>query len=92
MKPIYKDNIKVLYTDTDSLLYEIKTKYFYKDCTDYNILDYLDTSNYSDNKLKKCNLKSVNKMVVGKFKDEAVGDIINDFFASSSKIVFIKIK
>ena len=33
IKTKYEDNAKVLFTETDSLAYEIKTKDFYKDIT-----------------------------------------------------------
>ena len=31
MKPKYGDNLQLCYTDTDSLVYDIKTDNFYKD-------------------------------------------------------------
>lgn len=54
-------------TDTDSLVYHIKTKDVYKDMESIN--DMLDTSDYpKDHPLYSC----ANKKVIGKFKDECV--------------------
>ena len=44
IKPKYSNNASLLFTDTDSLCYEIKTKDFYKDISD-NVTEWFDTSN-----------------------------------------------
>ena len=48
IKTKYGDKAKLLFTDTDSLAYEIKTKYFYEDITLY-IEKRFDTSDYPSN-------------------------------------------
>ena len=48
IKTKYGDNAKLLFTDTDSLAYEIKTNDFYKDI-DPNIEKRFDTSDYPTN-------------------------------------------
>ena len=44
----YEDNAKLLFTDTDSLAYEIKTKDFYKDINT-DIEERFDTCDYPTN-------------------------------------------
>ena len=45
IKPKYRNNANLLFTDTDSLCYEIKTKDFYKDISG-DVERWFDTSNY----------------------------------------------
>ena len=56
------------FTDTDSLIYEIKTEEVYKDFS--NDKEMLDFSDYSTKSKYYDNSK---KLVVGKMKDEIVG-------------------
>ena len=50
MKKKYENNnLKLLYMDTDSLIYEIKTYNFFNDLKNH-LLPYIDTSNYSKNR------------------------------------------
>ena len=81
MKRMYNDNIKLLFTDTDSLCYEIKTNDLYEDLL--KIKDKLDTSDFpKDNKL----FSNDNKKVIGKFKDECNGRIITQFVGLRPKL------
>lgn len=85
MKKKYNEqNLSLLYTDTDSLIYEIVTDDYYHDIRD-DLDQFYDTSDYSDEKLKKFNLKSVNKKVLGKFKDEMGGKLILEFIGLRAK-------
>ena len=61
-----------LFTDTDSLVYEIKTKDFYKD-TNPDIEKRFDTSEYPANHPSEIKT-GVNSKVLGMFKDEAGGN------------------
>ena len=45
IKPKYGDKAKLLFSDTDSLMYEIKTEDFYKDISG-DVKDRFDTSDY----------------------------------------------
>lgn len=67
MKMYTPETCRLLMTDTDSLVYHIKTDDVYKDFV--SIKDLLDTSDYP----KEHPLYSAgNKKVIGKFKDECV--------------------
>ena len=68
IKPMYGENAELLFTDTDSLMYEIKTKDFYKDISS-DVERMFDTSNYP--KEHPSGIKTgVNKKVIGKMKDK----------------------
>ena len=71
IKTKYGDNAKLLFTDTDSLAYEIKTKDFYKDINS-DIKERLATSNYPTNHPSEIKT-GLNSKVLGMFKDEACG-------------------
>jgi hypothetical protein len=76
----YKD-VKLLFTDTDSLCYHIKTEDIYKDIesnkNDYDLSDYpKDHFLYDD----------TNKKVIGKFKDECSSIPISEFVGLRSKL------
>jgi hypothetical protein len=76
----FKD-AKLLFTDTDSLMYDIKTEDFFEDIA--GDLDLFDTSNYP-REHKYYSVK--NKKVIGKFKDEAGSKIIEEFVGLRSKL------
>lgn len=81
MKAKYGDNLTLLFTDTDSLCYHIKTDDIYEDMKDMK--DLLDTSEYpKDHPLYDVK----NKKVIGKFKDETNGDAIKEFVGLKSKM------
>ena len=71
IKTKYGDKATLLFTDTDSLAYEIKTKYFYKDINP-DIEKRFDTSDYPTN--HSSGIKTgLNCKVLEMFKDEAGG-------------------
>ncbi|XP_065196465.1 uncharacterized protein LOC135827957 [Sycon ciliatum] len=79
--PRYGQNVRLLYTDTDSLIVHIQTDDLYTDMSN-NITAY-DTSNYSPSHHL---YSTVNKKVVGKFKDELGGKPIKEFIGLRSKM------
>ena len=86
MKERYQENIKLLMTDTDSLVYEVKTDDIYEDIN--SMSDYFDMSEYPKES-KYYNTK--NKKVIGKFKDEVSSDYISEFIGVRSKTyAFVK--
>ncbi|WAQ93545.1 hypothetical protein MAR_006016 [Mya arenaria] len=75
---------KLLFTDTDSLAYEIKTEDFYADINE-NVEQMFDTSNFPAD--HPSGIKSgVNKKVVGMFKDECGGKIMHEFVGLRAKL------
>jgi len=87
MKKEYNNKVNFLYMDTDSLIMEIKTKDFYDDTK--SMINEFDTSNYSKNKIY--NIALVNKKVLGKFKDELNGKIMEEFVGLRSKVYAYKL-
>ena len=81
IKAKYGDRAKLLFTDTDSLCYHIQTDDVYEDL--YNHKDMFDNSDYS--KSSKFYFDE-NKKVIGKFKDEAAGNLITSFVGLKSKM------
>ena len=85
IKPKYaKGHAKLLFTDTDSLMYEIETDDFYKDIL-LDVHDLFDTSNYPPNHPSGIPT-GVNKKVIGMFKDEAGGKQITEFVGLRAKL------
>ena len=76
-----KFDAKLLFTDTDSLVYEIKTEDVYDDF--YKDKNMFDLSNYP---LHSKFFDPVNKNVIGKMKNEFKGRIISEFVGLSSKM------
>ena len=83
VKNKYGNNSMLVFTGTDSLIYEIKTKDVYEDFSkDKEILDfsnYLAKSNYYNDS---------NKLVLVKKKDETAGVAIEKFVGLKPKDVF----
>ena len=84
IKPKYGNDAKLLFTDTDSLFYEIQTEDFYKDISG-DVKDRFDTSDYPENHPSGIPT-GINKKVLGMFKDEAAGKIIKEFVGLRSKL------
>ena len=76
--------MKVLYTDTDSLAYEINTKDFFADIAE-DVETMFDTS-YFPKDHPSCNPVGKNKKVIGMMKDECGGKIMKEFVALRSKL------
>ena len=83
IKPKYGEKVKLLFTDTDSLMCEIETEDFYKDISP-DVQCKFDTSNYSPNHPSGIET-GVNKKVIGMFKDEAGGEVITKFVGLRAK-------
>ena len=84
IKPKYGDKAKLLFTDTDSLAYEVETDDFYKDISP-DVRDRFDTSNYPEDHPSGIEV-GVNKKVGGMFKDEAGGQQIIEFVGLRAKL------
>ena len=78
-------NAELLFTDTDSLTYEIKLENVYEEF--YKWKDLFDFSNYlKDSKF----FDNANKKVISKMKDEYGGVLIDEFVGLKSKMCSIK--
>ena len=88
IKQKYGDKAKLLFTDTDSLMYAIQTEDFYKDISD-DVKDWFDTSDYPSNHPSGIP-SGFNKKVLGMFKDEVVGKVIDEFVGLRAKLYSIK--
>ena len=83
VKRMYGDRAKLLFTDTDSLMYEIQTEDFYHDINP-DVHDKFDRSNYPQDHPSGIET-GVNKKVIGMFKDEARGKQIVEFVGMVGK-------
>ena len=70
-----ENNLKLLHMDTDSLVYDIKTKDFYKDIAE-GVETRFDTSGYEPDRPLPI---GKNKKVIGLMKDELGGKIMKEF-------------
>lgn len=86
MRKLVGDNCKVLYTHTDSLIYEITKKNIYKTMRKYT--DEFDTSKYQENNQFKIRRK--NKMEIGLMKDVCEGIVIEEFVGLKGNTYSIK--
>ena len=85
--PKYGKNQKLLFTDTDSLCYEIETEDFYEDISN-DVEGYFDTSNIP--KDHPSGIQGKNNKVPGMMKDEAGGIIIEEFVGLRAKLYSYK--
>ena len=80
----YGNTSRILFTNTDRLMYEIETEYVYKDFSSdkeiFHFSNYLTKSKYYDNS---------NKLVVCKIKDETAGVVFEEFVRLKPKIIRI---
>ena len=90
IKPKYGNQAKLLFTDTDSFLYEIQTEDFYKDISG-DVRDRFDTSDYPKNHPSVI-VTGINKKVLGMFKDEAAGKNIIEFVGLRAKLYSYKME
>jgi len=87
IKKKYGDKAKLLFTDTDSLCYEIESEDFYKDII--SDIDLFDTSNFPKDHFL---FSEENKKVIGKMKmEEAEIGIIREFVGLRPKMYSLDI-
>ena len=88
IKTKYGNKAKLLFTDTDSLAYEIKTTDFYKDINP-DIDKRFDTTDYPTN--HPSGIKTgLNSKVLGMFKDKTGGKQIVEFVGLRAKLYSYK--
>lgn len=86
LKNKYANNVKLLYTDTDSLVIEVKTDNFYQDMSRNS--DKFDLSNYELDNIHKI---IPNTSIIGNMKDEYAGKVIKTFYGTGAKAYCIEL-
>ncbi|XP_077270952.1 uncharacterized protein LOC143902124 [Temnothorax americanus] len=87
MSPLYRDSCRIMYTDSDSLIYHTKCDDAYKNIK-HDIVRF-DTSDYAvDNAYS---MPLVNKKVPGLMKDENNGAIMTEFVGLRAKMYALRI-
>ena len=90
IKKKYRNKAELMFTDTDSLLYQIYTDDFYRDISP-DILAKFDTSDYPPDHPSGIPT-GLNKKVIGMFKDEVAGKQITKFIGLRPKLYTFKIE
>ena len=89
MKQKYNESdLKLLYMDTDSLVYDIKTEDFYKDIVE-DVETRFDTSGYVPGRPL---LIEKNKKVIGLMKNELGGKIMKEFISLRPKMYSYRVE
>ena len=78
LKHKYQDGLNLLFTDTDSLCVSIKTEDVHKD-----MIEMQHEFNFSDYPTNHPLFSTTNEEVLGKFKDEMNGAIVEEFVGLS---------
>ena len=90
IKKKYHNKAELLFTDTDSLMYQIKTDDFYKDINP-DVQYKFDTSDYPS--IHPSGIQTgLNKKVIGMFKDEVAGKQITHFVGIRPKLYSYKVE
>ena len=79
--PFYGDRLSLLFTDTDSFIYEVLTQDVYSDL--FQKKEYFDFASYPKSSLF---YDPTNDKVIGKFKDETKGVPIREFVGLKPKM------
>lgn len=88
MVPLYRDKCRVMYTDTDSLIYHIHCEDVYEDMK--RNIEKFDSSDYSIDNVYGMPL--VNKKIPGLMKDENNGAIMTEFVGLRSKMYATRVE
>ena len=84
MRPKYGSKVRLYYMDTDSFVYKIETKDFYRDIAK-DVEKGFDTTGYSKDGNRSLPIRR-NKNVIGLMKDELDEKTMSEFFALRVKM------
>ncbi|XP_011858312.1 PREDICTED: uncharacterized protein LOC105555880 [Vollenhovia emeryi] len=87
MAPLYRGVCKVMYTDTDSLIYFVECDDIYEDMK--RSIERFDTSDYAEN--NAYGMPRANKSVPGLMKDENRGAIMIEFVGLRAKMYAVRV-
>ncbi|XP_011859942.1 PREDICTED: uncharacterized protein LOC105557336 [Vollenhovia emeryi] len=87
MVPLYRGVCKVMYTDTDSLIYFVECDDIYEDMK--RSIERFDTSDYAEN--NAYGMPRANKSVPGLMKDENRGAIMIEFVGLRAKMYAVRV-
>jgi len=87
MKKSYGNSLSTVYSDTDSLVYEIRTPDFFEDLK-HNFMQYFDTCNYPNSHY--C-FDETRKNQPGFFKDELKSQILSEFITLRPKLYAFRV-
>ncbi|KYN27849.1 hypothetical protein ALC57_02745 [Trachymyrmex cornetzi] len=87
MIPLYRDACKILYTDTDSLIYLLECENVYEDIK-RDIARY-DTNDYPER--NAYDIPRVNNKIPGLMKDENCGAIMTEFIGLRAKMYALRV-
>uniref|UniRef100_A0ABD2XQX6 DNA-directed DNA polymerase n=1 Tax=Trichogramma kaykai TaxID=54128 RepID=A0ABD2XQX6_9HYME len=92
MRDRFKSNCKVLYTDTDSLVYEIRGQNVYEVMKHKDNINEFDTFDYEKDNPFGMPLLQENSKKIGLMKDELSGKILRRFCGLRSKMYSVDIQ
>ncbi|XP_067211792.1 uncharacterized protein [Linepithema humile] len=87
MAPLYRDNCKIMYIDTDSLIYFLHCEDAYRDMK--RDISKFDTSDYFED--NAYGMPRANKKVPGLMKDENNGAIMTEFVGLRAKMYALRV-
>ncbi|XP_070170874.1 uncharacterized protein [Polyergus mexicanus] len=87
MLPLYRDKCKIMYTDTDSLIYRVECEDIYENMK--RDIDKFDTSDYAMG--NAYGMPLANKKIPGAMKDENAGAIMTEFIGLRAKMYALRV-
>ncbi|XP_070170724.1 uncharacterized protein [Polyergus mexicanus] len=87
MLPLYRDKCKIMYTDTDSLIYRVECEDIYENMK--RDIDKFDTSDYAMG--NAYGMPLANKKIPGAMKDENAGAIMTEFIGLRTKMYALRV-